>query len=380
MNIENMGPSITNIEKKYVMDALNCWYGKDRYKYCELFEEEFAEWHGRKYGIVTNNGTAAIQLALIAYDIGPGDDVIVPDLTWIGSTVGIDQVGAEPVFVDVFEDNWCIDIDSLYRRVGVFSDNIRVIIAVNLYGNMCDMHNLESIAHSGNYVLIEDAAESLGSKLHGQKSGTFGDMSVFSFHLSKTLTMGEGGIILTDDSDIAKRLKMLRNNGRHEDTPLGMIDEITPRTMPSNIACALGYGQLKRIDELIARKREILHFYKEIFSDMKGVTLNEDNERVYNGAWATNIVWDKRYEITKHRMLKKLDFEARPMFYPLSSLPTYNTDIFGNYTKKKYEKFNPVAYDISERGITMPSALNMTNDQVEYCGTKVKETLCANIL
>lgn len=363
-NIYNAGPWITCQDTDYVMDAMHCWYGKDRYKYCELFEEEFAKLHGRKYGICTTNCTSAIHLCLLAYGIGKGHEVIVPEITWIGSSAGIDYCGAKIRFADVNEDDWCLNIDSVKKLIGY---NTKAIIAVNIYGNMC---NFDKLNWPG-LLIIEDAAESLGSTLNGQKSGSFGHVSVFSFHVSKTLVMGEGGIILTDNKDIAKKLKMLRDHGRYPETKPYYNEMITPKYTPSNIQCALGYGQLQRLDELVNRKREIFHIYKNIFKNLDGITINKDDDAIYNGAWATNIVWDKRYNINKRLMLEQTNVSARPMFYPLSSIPAYQKENRHRY----YTKLNKVAYNISKRGITLPCALNMTDYQVEYCGLRVKEIL-----
>lgn len=370
-NIYNAGPWITYQDKEYVMDAMHCWYGKDRYKYCELFEEDFAKLHERKYGIATTNCTSAIHLCLLVHGVGPGDEVIVPEITWIGSSAGIDYCAADTTFADVNKGDWCLNIKSVENLI---RNNTMAIIAVNIYGNICDFNELEKICHKEGILLIEDAAESLGSTLNKRKSGSFGDMSVFSFHVSKTLVMGEGGIILTDNPIIAKDLKMLRDHGRYPETKPYYNEMITPKYTPSNIQCALGYGQLQRLDELINRKREIFHIYKNILKDLDGVALNRDDETVYNGAWATNIVWDERYKINKQEMLEKTDIAARPMFYPLSSIPAYNRK--GNKNFKDWiKKTNNIAYDITNRGITLPCALNMTDNQVEYCGLKVKEVL-----
>ena len=183
--IHMAGPDIGLREKEYVSDAMNHWYGKESYAYCDKLQLEFAKYHNRQFALMTPNCTSALHLILAAIGVGPGDEVIVPDCTWIGSTAGIHYLGAKAIFADIQKDNWCIDPLSVKKLI---SERTKVILCVNLYGNMCDMTALQALADKHKILLIEDAAESIGSKLNNVPSGKFGVASCFSFHRTKTIS------------------------------------------------------------------------------------------------------------------------------------------------------------------------------------------------
>jgi perosamine synthetase len=367
MSIEMAGPWITELEESIVLDALkNGWYGKDAYTYCELFQDKFAEYHDRKYAIMTPSCTTAIHLLLTGLGIKDGDEVIAPDCTWIGSVAGIKYLRAEPVFVDIKHDTWCIDPKSVIEAI---TDNTKAIIAVNLYGNMCDMKELQDICDKNNIYLIEDAAESLGSTLNGVKSGKFGIGSVFSFHRTKTITTGEGGMLLLDDDELYERCKFLRDHGRKPGTYYNT--EVTYKYMPFNMQAALGYAQFKRLNELVNKKNWILKKYKERLQKHDGFYLNIEDSSGFNGAWCTTLVIDPMYNITSKEILeatKNTEIPLRPFFFPLTSLPA-----FSEY--KSQGKNNKVAYDISSRGINLPSALNIHAQDIDTVCDYVESTI-----
>ena len=356
------GPWITDVERKIVADALTeeSWYEK-RYYYVEKFEKEFAEFHNRKYGLMTPNCTQAIYLLLFALGIKEGDEIIVPDCTWTGSVAAIPFFGAKPVFCDINEKSWCIDPISVEERI---TEKTKAIIAVDLYGNMPDMDRLKKISEKYNFPLIEDSAESLGSKYKGVSAGKFGVGSVFSFHSTKTITSGEGGIVLLDDDDLYEKAKFIRDCGRDEKEPY-KVKAPSLKHMPSNPQAALVYAQFTRLNEIIEKKRWILHKYKEELSDFPDLQFNEESDSVYNGVWASSMVWGRGYNLTKEEMmqeLEKLNLPSRPFFYPLSSLPAYAKYAAGS-TKR-----NKVSYDLSSRGITLPASLILTEADIkEYC-------------
>ena len=367
------GPWITDVERRIVADALTqeSWYEK-RYYYVEKFEKEFAEYHNRKYGLMTPNCTQAIYLLLYALGIKEGDEVIVPDCTWTGSMAAISFFGAKPVFCDVDEKTWCINPKSAEESI---TEKTKAIIAVDLYGNMPDMDGLKEISERYGIPLIEDSAESLGSRYKGIPAGKFGVGSVFSFHSTKTITSGEGGILLLDDDELYKKAKFMRDCGRNEKEPY-KITESSLKHMPSNPQAALVYAQFTRLNEIIEKKRWILHKYKEELSEFSDLQFNEESDDVYNGVWATSMVWGKKYSLTKEKMMQelgKLNLPARPFFYPLSSLPAY-----AKYKTGSREK-NPISYDISARGITLPGALVLTEKDIkEYCDG-IKKILRENL-
>ena len=361
------GPWITDLEINTVMDAMNNWYEK-AYYYVEKFQDEFSKYHDRKYGVMTNSCTTSIHLLLRALDIKQGDEVIIPDMTWIASAAPISYVGAKPILADVNPENWCLDPESVEKRI---TKKTKAIIVVDLYGNMPNMDYLSEIAEKHNIHLIEDSAEALGSKYKETKAGKFGVGSVFSFHRTKTLTTGEGGMLILDDEKLYDRAMKLRDHGKSK-TKMYYNDEIGYKYVPSNIQAALGYAQLQRLNELINKKREILRMYKEKLSDIKDLQFNLENSDVFNGAWTTAVVFGKSHKMTKEEFIErmnKLGLLARPFFYPLSSLPAYP-----KYNKKG-KKLNPFSYDISSRGVDLSSALNIKEKEIDEICDGIKKIL-----
>lgn len=353
--IEMAGPWITEHERNTVAEMmLNGW---SDYKYVEKFEKEFAEWHDRKYALMTPCCTHAIHLILLSLGIKEGDEVIVPECTWTATAAPITYQKAIPVFADINYDDWCLNIESVEKKI---TSKTKAIVVVDLFGNMPRMDELTRLASYHNLYLIEDAAEALGSRYKGIRAGKFGIAGVHSFHRTKTLTTGEGGMLLIDDDKVFERAKFLRDHGRSNTIPYYTL-EATPKYMPTNLLASLGYAQFQRIDELIAKKRAIFHEYKKQLSDVADLTFNMESEDVYNGVWATSLIFDKSHNITKNEAIKKLadlNIPSRPFFYPLSYLPAYQHYNTGS------EKENPNAYDISNRGITLACSYNLNMDQI----------------
>jgi perosamine synthetase len=367
--IHMAGPCITELEMKTVEDAMRHGWYENAYRYCEDFQREFAAWHGRKHALMTPNCTSAIHLLLAALEIGAGDEVIVPECTWIASAAPISQLKATPVFCDVDPVSWCLDPASVERSI---TPRTRAIIAVDLYGNMPAMHELQALADRHGLPLIEDAAEAVGSSLDGVRAGKFGIGSVFSFHRTKTITTGEGGMLLLDDEGLFRRCTILRDHGRHPGSATYVNEEVAYKYMPFNVQAALGYAQFQRIDELVAKKRSILHAYKEQLGDLPDVAFNPEPLGVVNGAWITALVVGPRYGLGKQELMDRLatiGVPTRPFFYPLSSLPAYRG------AGKVYRERNPVAYDVSSRGINLPGALNLTGEQIDFVCAGVRQVL-----
>ena len=367
--IYTVGPWITEHEISIVEDVMrNGWY-EHPYDYCEKFQKEFAAYHDRKYGVMTPNCTTAIHLLLTALGISDGDEVILPECTWIATGAGITYQRATPVFCDIEPGNWCIDPRSVEKRI---TPRTKAIMAVDLFGNMPCMGDLIEVADRNGIVLIEDAAGALGSSYKGVRAGKFGIGSVFSFHRTKTITTGEGGMLLLDDDDLYERCMFLRDHGRKADGPMYYNYEVTYKYMPFNLQAALGYAQFQRIDELVGKKREQLAMYRERLGDIDDIELNPEPEGGVNGAWLTGLVFGKSHNINKLEAidkLAKLDVPVRPFFYPLSSLPAYPG------CREKYEPLNPVAYDLTERGINLPCAANLTTQQIDKICDGIKTIL-----
>ncbi len=367
------GPWITEHEIKVVVDALrNGWYD-NAYHYVETFQREFAAYHGRKYGIMTPNCTTAIHLLLSGMGITEGDEVICPECTWIATAAPIAYLRATPVFCDIEADNWCLDPDSVRKSI---TPKTKAIIAVDLYGNMPLMDELLALSREHGIPLVEDSAEALGSVYKGIRAGKFGIASVFSFHRTKTITTGEGGMLLLDDEKLYERCMFLRDHGRKSDGPAYYNYEVTYKYMPFNLQAALGYAQFQRIEELVGRKRELLKAYRARLADVGDLQFNNEPEYVINGAWTTALVFGKSHRVTKFdvmRSMKEMGIPSRPFFYPLSSLPAYPD------FEKRYKQKNPISYDIALRGINLSCAMNLTDDQIDAQCDAIRRTLAKNV-
>lgn len=364
-DINMAGPWITDFEEKIVLDALrNGWYGKDAYTYVEKFESEFATYHDRKFGLMTPNCTTAIHLLLAGLGIKEEDEVIVPECTWIASAAPITYQRATTVFADIDPVNWCINQNTLEAKI---TNKTKAVVVVDLYGNMPDMKALQAICDKHGIYLIEDAAESLGSQYNNIKAGKFGIGSVFSFHRTKTITTGEGGMLLLDDETLYQRCKFLRDHGRAPGTYFNT--EVTFKYMPSNLAAALGYAQFLRLDELVNKKRWIWQQFKEQFKEIPDVYFNPEPKNIFNGVWCTAMVFGKSHNITKDHIMQQLNqmgLPSRPFFYPLTLLPAFGANIDAG------RKNSPIAYDISERAINLPCAFTVDEKQIEIMSDAIK--------
>lgn len=350
------GPWITEKEIAYVTDAItNGWYSNAN-DYIYKFENTFKEYLGRKYAISLPSCTSGLHLSLLALGIGPGDQVIVPDATWIASAAPVSYVGATPIFADIDPKTWCISAETVNRLI---NKNTKAIIAVNLYGHMPEYDELLSLG----IPIIEDAAESIGSKYKNVLSGKFGDTSCFSFHGSKTLTTGEGGMLVTDDDDIYRKCMIARDHGRLPGDTLFQNINVGYKYKMSNLQAALGLAQIERIDELVQKKREIFNFYREEILNSDCIRLNPDHPDVENSYWMTTALLDSRVSLTKHQIIKQLQelkISTRPFFEPLSSLKAY--DGYSDQARAAVENIN--AKLVSRMAINLPSAANLTAEDI----------------
>jgi perosamine synthetase len=356
------GPWITEKEVRYVADAAaNAWYSKAN-SYNERFERSFAEYLDVEYAISLPSCTSAIHLSLLALGVGPGDEVIVPDITWIATAAPVSYVGATPVFADIDQDTWCLSAESFKNNI---TPKTKAVIPVDLYGGSADWDGILSISKDHNVRVIEDAAEAIGTEYKGRKAGSFGDTGVFSFHGSKTLTTGEGGMLVCTSEEIYRRVLFLRDHGRNPGDKMFYNTEIAYKYKMSSMQAALGVAQLERINELIEKKRQIFDLYKKELSGVEGLRLNYEAEEVKNSYWMITIILDKELGINKDQlmdMMSERNIDCRPFFHPLSSLPAYA------YLKRadKAHFQNPTSYLISPYGINLPSGLNMTKEKVRY--------------
>ena len=358
------GPSITEKEIDAVTQAARtCWYGGAG-SAVRAFEQSMCALTQRRHAIALPHCTSGLHLILCAAGVGHGDEVIVPDITWIATSAPIEYVGATPVFCDVDPLTWCLTAESIRRAL---TPRTRAIIAVDLYGGMPDYASIEQVAAERGLLLIEDAAEAIGSRYRGRPAGNFGAASVFSFHGSKTVTTGEGGMLLLDDAKLHERCCFLRDHGRPPGDRFFQNTEVAYKYKMSDLQAALGNAQVGRLDELVARKREIFSWYAARLK-LAGARLNHQPADVLNSYWMSSLVWSENPRFSKFDLMKFLQdrgIDTRPFFSQLSRIPAY-----GNRFKIPD---NPVAHSLSEHGLNLPSALSLTEDQVSCACEAVTE-------
>jgi len=358
-------PSITQLEISYVMDAAQYGWGDKCYEYINRFECLFKQYLNVKYAIATSSCTGAMHMGLKALGIGPGDEVILADTNWIATAAPIVHLGAKPVFVDIMKTTWCLDPDQVELAI---TKRTKAIIAVHLYGNLCEMDRLLAIGKQYGIPIVEDAAEAIGSIFHGFRAGSLGTFGVFSFHGTKTVTTGEGGMFVTNDQDLYELVLTLSNHGRKKGEQKQFWSErVGFKYKMSNVQAAIGCAQMERVDELVSRKQEILKNYKKYFSDEDRVYLNPEYEGIVNGSWMPNIVFDPILKISRDRVkaaFTDANIDGRVFFYPLSSLPC-----FGNRPQNFW------ALDISQRSINLPSYHDMSDQDQERVVELVKNII-----
>lgn len=352
-------PSLGIEELNNVIEAVKSSWISSKGKFITEFEEKFAEYCGVKYGIATFNGTVALHLALKALMIDKGDEVIVPDLTFIATANVVTYCNAKPIFIDSHPDYWCIDPEKIEEKI---TTKTKAIIPVHLYGHPCDMDEIIKIAKKHGLYIIEDAAEAHGTEYKGEKVGSFGDISCFSFYGNKIITTGEGGMCSTNNQELAERMKILRDHGMNPNKRY-WYDVIGFNYRMTNIQAAIGIAQLKKIDKFIKRKRQIARKYSKELKDleMKGlVTLHPEMLWAKNVYWMYSILLEENFGISRDELihlLKKRDIETRPFFYPIHIMPPYN---------KTKCNVNNIAKNISLKGINLPSSSALKDSEIQY--------------
>lgn len=348
-------PSITEREVAYATDAAANGWGERCYEYITRFESLFCEHLCVEHAIATSSCTGAMHMGLAALGIGPGDEVIMADTNWIATAAPVVLLGAKPVFIDILPDTWCIDPDLAERAI---TPRTKAIIAVHLYGNLCDMDALLKIGKRYGIPVVEDAAEAIGSQWRGRRAGSMGIFGTFSFHGTKTLTTGEGGMFVTQDSALFKKVLTLSNHGRAP----GQLRQFWPdmvgfKYKMSNIQAAIGCAQIERIGELVNRKRLILGMYRENLAYLPEISINPEPEGTVNGAWMPTVVFSRESGVDRARLLAAFaeeHIDARVFFWPLSGLSMFEP-MPGNVN----------AWSIPGRAINLPSYHDMTDDDLK---------------
>lgn len=348
-------PSITELEVRYAADAAANGWGDQCYAYINRFEELFKQYLGVECAIATSSCTGALHMGMAALGIGPGDEVIMADTNWIATAAPIVHLGAKPVFVDILPHSWCIDPE---KAEAAITSRTKAIVAVHLYGNLCDMTRLLIIGKKYGIPIIEDAAEAIGSVYYGKRAGSMGIFGTFSFHGTKTLTTGEGGMFVTNNTDLYEEVLTLSNHGRaRAQTKQFWPDVVGFKYKMSNVQAAIGCAQLERLEELIKRKHEILALYKEGLSGLAGLSMNPEPAGTTNGAWMPTVVFASETGVTRQKLQTAFadeNIDARVFFSPLSSLPMFDP-----------VKSNTHAWSISEMAINLPSYHDIKTEEVD---------------
>jgi perosamine synthetase len=337
-------PSITELEVRYATDAAANGWGDKCYEYINKFEELFKKHLGVQYAIATSSCTGALHMGMAALGIGPGDEVIMADTNWIATASPIVNLGAKPVFVDILPDSWCIDPD---KAEAAITPNTKAIVAVHLYGNLCDMNRLLAISEKYGIPVIEDAAEAIGSVHLGKRAGSMGKFGSFSFHGTKTLTTGEGGMFVTNDGNLFERVLTLSNHGRSKgQTKQFWPDVVGFKYKMSNLQAAIGCGQIERVDELVTDKRRVFSYYMDCLRELP-LKMNPEPVGGKNGFWMPTIVVDDNVLFDRQSLLNDFsadNIDGRVFFWPLSMLPMFDS-----------KTINKVSHSLYSRSVNLPS-------------------------
>ncbi|HED05656.1 MAG TPA: DegT/DnrJ/EryC1/StrS aminotransferase family protein [Ignavibacteria bacterium] len=352
-------PSLDGNEKKYVNECLDSTWISSRGDFIPKFEDAFKNFIGVDHANTVSNGSVALHLALVTLGIGLGDEVIVPSFTYIASVSAISITGATPVFVDSLEDTWQIDPEDVKRKL---TSKTKAIMAVHLYGHPCNMDELTKITKENNLFLIEDCAEAFGSKFKNQYVGTFGDLSTFSFYGNKTITTGEGGMIVTNDETLHDRAYHLKMHGLAKYREY-WHDVIGFNYRMTNICAAIGLAQLEKANEKISKKRQLAKWYDDALSNLP-VKSNQEHPDVFHTYWMYSILVESpklRDKLRTH--LKNEGIETRPTFFPVHTMPMFSH----NYQKLR------TAEKLGWHGISLPSYPDLTQTDIQEIGNIIEK-------
>lgn len=356
-------PALGGNEKKYVNECLDTTWISSKGRFVSLFEGAFADHLRIGYATAVNNGTTALHLALHTIGIGPNDEVIVPTLTYIASVNAIAYVGGTPVFVDADPISWNIDAGLIEGKI---TPRTKAILAVHLYGAVCAMDELLALCNKHKLLLIEDVAEAFGSQYRGKYAGSFGHIATFSFFGNKTITTGEGGMVVSNDRETIAKAAYLKSQAA---SPVRQYwhDEVGFNFRMTNICAAIGLAQLERADDVIKAKRTLASWYREALAGT-GLTIQPELPDTVHTYWMVSVLAsDAALRDRIRQDLSAAGVETRPLFYPVHTMPVFKTD----------EAF-PIAENLSRRGLNLPSFPTLTREQVRFICGVIKKTIGPN--
>ena len=354
------GPSITQKEIDYVIDGVTNGFYETFDKHVKALERTVSQYLGVDHGVATHCCTVALHLACEVLSLGPGDEVICTDFSWVATAYAIDYTGATPVFVDIDPDSWCIDPEAIRRAI---TPRTKAIMVVHSFGHPCQMDEIMDIARSNSLRVIEDAAPSLGSEFMGQKTGTFGDIGCFSFQGAKIAVSGEGGILVTSDPELHNKARLLASMGRTDSQGVFWSDVLGYQYTMGNLAASLALAQVERIDDLVAKKREIFGWYDARLGDNPRIKVMREKDGCKSNYCYPSILLEDTVVADRDRVLrelKALNVHGRPAFPRMSRFPVHDA---------RFE--NPVAAQVEARGISLPSAANLDEQDIDFVCTSL---------
>ena len=349
-------PDLSGNEMNYVKECIKTNWISSQGKYVKKFEEHFSQLHQDRYSVSVSNGTTALHLALSALNIGSGDEVIVPNITFAACANVVIQTGAKPVFCEIDKESWCISPKEIEFLI---SSKTKAIMVVHLYGQVADVQMIQEICLKNRIYFIEDCAEAIGSSYDGNPVGVFGDIATFSFFGNKTISTGEGGMLLFKDKSLAMKSRILRDHGMNPN--MKYWHEIAGYNYRlTNMQAAVGLAQLERFESIIEKKIIISNWYKEKLGDCKGIIQKPlCLDLVKHSNWLFTIILDE--SIDKDKVIKNLfgfGIEARRVFYPLNVMPPYS--------KFRSSKSLVNSKYISDNGLSLPSSINLQKNDIDY--------------
>jgi len=358
-------PDLSGNEERYVLECIKTGWISGKGKFVKEFEDKFASYLGVKHAIAVSSGTAALHLALASLDIGPGDEVILPTFTMIACANVVKYLGAKPILVDSEPYTWNIDPEKIEEKI---NEKTKAIIVVHIYGHPADMDPIMRIAKKYDLYVVEDSAEAHGAEYKGRKVGGIGDIGCFSFYANKIITTGEGGMVTTNDDELANKIRKLCDQGYNPELRKWLIHDVVGYNYRmTNLQAAVGLAQLERIDEFIRRKRENARYYNSLLKDLPGIVLPPEATWAKNVYWMYTILVDENIRDEVMKRLEEYGIETRATFHPIHLQPPYK-DLYG------FESY-PVAESLGKRGINLPSGNSLTKEDIDYVVTRLKEII-----
>ncbi len=357
------GPTISTLEISFVNDAVRNGWNNNHSDYINKFENDFAKFVNSKFAMATSSCTGALHISLLALGIKEGDEVIVPEVTWVATASAVRYVGATPIFAEIDPFTWTISLQSIKDLV---TEKTKAIIPVHLYGYAANVVEISDFAKSKGIFVVEDAAPAIGTKIGNNFAGAIGDIGCYSFQGAKMLVTGEGGMLVTNNEDLYRKAKKIQDHGRKPGT--FWIEELGYKYKMSNIQAALGLAQLYRADNQIFRKRRINSWYKDGLKDITGISFQEELVGTESICWMSSIKIGNSISISRDEVINKLlekGIDSRPVFPAISQYPFW----------KVKNSPKPIAKEIGDRGINLPSGVNLSNNSIDHVISSLREIL-----